>query len=65
MSEPRCTCPTKLDANGAVVRAYLDAACPVHAKPTDVQHCPTCTCGKAPIIQTPEIAADVAARAKP
>ena len=55
MTAPACTCPTKYDVNGAIVRAYLDAACPVHAKPVGVQHCPSCTCST-PIVQTPELA---------
>jgi hypothetical protein len=62
---PTCTCPTKFDENGAVVRAYMDAACPVHAKPAGVQHCPTCRCGEVPIVQTPETAAKLAKDGRP
>ncbi len=40
-----CTCPTKFDSQGQLVRAYLDALCPVHAQQTG-QHCPTCRCNE-------------------
>lgn len=60
MTAPTCTCPTKVDDSGQIVRAYLDANCPVHALPTGVKHCPSCTCGATPIIQTPETAAKAA-----
>ena len=63
MTTPACTCPTTYDNNGVVVRAYLDANCPVHAKPAGVQHCPTCTCSAVPIIQTPQLAAQMAGEA--
>lgn len=53
MTTPACTCPTKLDSQGQIVRAYLDANCPVHAQPAGAKHCPAC--GN-PIVQTPEIA---------
>ena len=60
MNSAVCSCPTKFDTTGAMVRAYLDANCPVHAKPAGVKHCPSCTCGAVPIVQTPELAAKVA-----
>lgn len=54
----KCTCPTKFDANGQVVRAMSDQRCPVHGpKAQPLPHCPSCTCGKAPIVLTPEVAA--------
>jgi hypothetical protein len=59
MSTDRCTCPTKFDAAGQVVRAMSDQRCPVHGpRAQPLPHCPTCTCGVgAPIVQTPEVAA--------
>lgn len=58
----RCTCPTHYDAAGHVVRAMSDQRCPVHGpKAQPLPHCPTCTCGGAPIVQTPEIAAQLTA----
>lgn len=38
-----CTCPTTREAHGQIVRAYLDALCPVHAQQTG-RHCSTCRC---------------------
>lgn len=46
-----CTCPTTFDANGQIVRAYLDALCPVHAQQVG-QHCPTCRCGEVRAVLT-------------
>jgi hypothetical protein len=59
----KCSCPTKTDESGHIVRAYLDQRCPVHgetigqilARPP---HCQTCSCGTE-IIQTPKVAAEM------
>ncbi len=63
MASERCTCPHQYDErSGDTVRAMIDQRCPVHGpKAQDVKHCPTCTCGGAPIVQTPEIAAALVA----
>lgn len=58
----RCTCPKHTTESG-VQRFAADRQCPVHGeKAQDVKHCPTCTCGEVPIVQTPSVAAQQVAR---
>jgi hypothetical protein len=63
MTEPTCTCPKSFDDNGVLQRAYLDAACKVHARET-AAHCPTCQCSydraQTPVVRTTELMAKLA-----
>lgn len=54
MKDPICTCPKHTNQQGHVVRAHLDARCPVHGRPVEV-----------PIVQTPELAKEIAKGKKP
>jgi hypothetical protein len=56
MTEPVCTCPRLTGEHGEAVR-YTDQLCPVH-KPRNCQSC------GAPIVQTVELAREIAAKAE-